>query len=65
MPNDIMVTIPVGNLMDVHLILEYLLDRPAVVRAIEEEAERAGFSAGLVSLTRNTVADLLNAAKND
>lgn len=64
MPQDIMVSIPVGNLMDVQLILDNLLDRKQVVAEIEAELELAGFTEGLIADTRQYVANLLNATRN-
>lgn len=63
MPQDIMVSIPVGNLMDIQLILDNLLDRKQVVAEIEAELIGAGFTEGLVADTRQYVADLLNATR--
>lgn len=65
MPQDIMVSIPVGNLMDVQMILDKLLDHKQVVAEMEAEFVGAGFGEGLIADTRQYVADLLNATRSD
>jgi hypothetical protein len=57
------VTLPVGNLIDVQLILHQLLNRKEVVDAIETELEIAGFDRDIIQLTYDAVVAKLNAIK--
>lgn len=58
--NDIMVQVPVGNLMDVLLILDHLMDHKQVVAEIEANLVGAGFGEGLIGDTVAYIRDTLN-----
>lgn len=57
------VTVPVGNLMDVQLIFDHLLERKQVVAEIEAELIGAGFPEGTIQATYDFIVAKLNAAK--
>lgn len=65
MPQDIMVSIPLGNLMDVLMILDHLTDHKEVVAKMEAGFVDAGFGEGLIADTKQYVSDLLAATNTD